>query len=122
MANRETSIQNVIRMALSGGPIRVFRNHVGGGYFSRNPRPGSQWHDFGLAAGSGDIIGWKSVTVTPEMVGKKIAVFLSIEVKTEEGAMEPKQKKWLETVLGSGGIAGVARSVEEAWEIVNGTR
>ena len=34
--------------------------------------------------GSGDGIGWFPVIITPEMVGKKVAVFLSVETKTEK--------------------------------------
>lgn len=122
MAKRETNILNRVMLALSNGPMRLFRNHVGGGYVSRVPVDGAVWHTFGLMEGSGDIIGWKSVTITPEMVGRRVAVFVSIEVKTETGRMRANQERWLAMVRKDGGIAGVARSVEEAWEIVNGTR
>ena len=58
------------------------------------------------------------MTVTPEMVGQQVAVFLSIEVKTPTGRIRPEQQAWLETVQAAGGIAGVARSVEDALRIV----
>ena len=48
------------------------------------------------------------------MVGQQVAVFLSIEVKTPTGRIRPEQQQWLETVQAAGGIAGVARSVEDA--------
>jgi dihydroxyacid dehydratase/phosphogluconate dehydratase len=54
------------------------------------------------------------VTITPEMVGQQVAVFASIEVKTPTGRIRPEQQAWLETVQAAGGIAGVARSVEDA--------
>ena len=73
---------------------------------------------FGLCKGSADLIGWKQVTVTPEMVGQQVAVFLSIEVKTPTGRIRPEQQAWLETVQAAGGIAGVARSVEDALRIM----
>ena len=69
---------------------------------------------FGLCKGSADLIGWRTVTITPDMVGQQVAVFLSIEVKTPTGRIRPEQQQWLETVQAAGGIAGVARSVEDA--------
>jgi dihydroxyacid dehydratase/phosphogluconate dehydratase len=48
------------------------------------------------------------------MVGTQVAVFTSIEVKTPTGRVKPEQQQWLEVVQAAGGIAGVARSVEEA--------
>jgi hypothetical protein len=69
---------------------------------------------FGLARGSADLIGWTIRTVTPEMVGQQVAVFTSIEVKTPTGRVKPEQQQWLDAVQSAGGIAGVARSVEDA--------
>ena len=48
------------------------------------------------------------------MVGQRVAVFTSLEVKAERGRVSPEQRQWLEAVQAAGGIAGVARSVEEA--------
>jgi hypothetical protein len=41
-------------------------------------------------------------------------VFTSIEVKSATGRLRPEQRQWLEAVQAAGGIAGVARSVEDA--------
>ena len=68
---------------------------------------------FGLCKGSADLIGWRTVTVTPEMVGQKIAVFTSIEVKSTSGRVKPEQQQWLAAVQAAGGIAAVARSVAD---------
>ena len=73
---------------------------------------------FGLARGSADLIGYRSITITPDMVGQQVAVFASIEVKTPTGRIRPEQQAWLETIQAAGGIAGVARSVEDALRIV----
>jgi hypothetical protein len=72
---------------------------------------------FGLARGSADLIGWTIRTVTPDMVGTQVAVFTSIEVKTPTGRVKPEQQQWLDAVQAAGGIAGVARSVEDALRI-----
>ena len=72
---------------------------------------------YGLQPGSSDLIGWRTVTITPEMVGQQVAVFTSIEVKTPTGRLRPEQKLWLSAVQAAGGIAGVARSVEDALRI-----
>lgn len=69
--------------------------------------------------GQGDLLGWHSMTITPEMVGCRIAVFLSIECKrTEGGRTSADQKHWRDMVLLAGGIAGVANSPEAAKKII----
>ena len=68
--------------------------------------------------GGGDLLGWRTVEVTPEMVGQRVAVFTSIEVKTRTGKLRPEQEQWLKVVRAAGGIAGVARSVEDAEALV----
>jgi hypothetical protein len=105
----EQQIQQHIRIACSNGDTRLFRNNTGT-LKDANGRP----VQFGLCKGSADLIGWRTVTVTPEMVGTQMAVFLSIEVKTPTGRLRPEQQQWLDAVQAAGGIAGVARSVEDA--------
>ena len=108
----EQSIQQHIRLTCSTGATRLFRNNTGT-LRDQHGRPVS----FGLAKGSADLIGWRTVTITPEMVGTQLAVFTSIEVKTPTGRVKPDQQQWLDAVQAAGGIAGVARSVEDALRI-----
>ena len=108
----EQSIQQHIRLTCSTGSTRLFRNNTGT-LRDQHGRPVS----FGLAKGSADLIGWRTVTITPEMVGTQVAVFTSIEVKTPTGRVKPEQQQWLDAVQAAGGIAGVARSVEDALRI-----
>jgi hypothetical protein len=105
----EQQIQQHIRIACSTGATRLFRNNTGT-LRDQHGRPVS----FGLCKGSADLIGYRSITITPEMVGQQVAVFASIEVKTPTGRIRPDQREWMETVQAAGGIAGVARSVEDA--------
>ena len=109
----EQAIQQHIRLACSHGSVRLWRNNTGT-LRDANGRP----VQFGLCKGSADLIGYRSIAITPEMVGTTVAVFLSIEVKTATGRLRPEQQQWLDTVQAAGGIAGVARSVEDALRIV----
>jgi hypothetical protein len=97
----------------STSATRLFRNNTGT-LRDQHGRP----VQFGLARGSADLIGYRSITITPEMVGQQVAVFASIEVKTRTGRIRPEQQAWMETIQAAGGIAGVARSVEDALRIM----
>ena len=63
--------------------------------------------------GSSDLIGWHSVIITPEMVGKKVAVFMACEVKTDTGRLSETQAKFLENVRKAGGIGFVQKGDQE---------
>ena len=104
----EQTIQQHIRLACSKGNCRLFRNNTGS-LLDKNGRP----VQFGLCKGSADLIGWRTVTITPEMVGQQVAVFTSIEVKSATGRLRPEQQSWLDAVQKAGGIAAVARSVAD---------
>jgi hypothetical protein len=80
-----------------------------------DPRP----IDAGLVEGSSDLIGWTTVTVTPEMVGQKLAIFTAIEVKKNiKSVVSAKQLNFLTVIKNAGGIAGLARDPEEAARLV----
>ena len=111
MANAENILQQQIRLAVGTRPdLRLYRNNCGS---LPDPRTG-RLVTFGLARGSADLIGWRTITVTPAMVGTRLAVFTSIEVKTRTGRIRPEQQAWLEAVTQAGGIAIIARSVPDA--------
>ena len=115
LSNSETRIQQEIRLALGQrSALRLFRNETGK---LPDPRTG-RWVQFGLAKGSSDLIGFKTIKVTPEMVGKDLAVFCSVEVKTNTGQLSKYQHNWLQVVKNAGGIVGVARNVRDAFEIL----
>ena len=106
----EAGVQSAIRLALGSAPgVRMFRNNCG---MYQDPKSGN-WVRYGLLPGSGDLIGWRSVVITPDMVGTTIAQFVSVEVKTPKGVVKPDQRLWAENVRKAGGIAVIARSVDD---------
>jgi hypothetical protein len=122
--NPETNLSNSIRLALGSVPtVRLFRNNVAmawagskvihnsnGSITIFNPRP----IHAGLTKGSADLIGWRTMPVTREMVGGTLAVFTSIEVKKPGGRVTDEQQIWHDQVERCGGIAGICRSVADA--------
>ena len=68
---------------------------------------------FGLAPGSSDLIGWKTIKISSQDVGKEIAQFVAIEVK-DKGNATDQQTKFINAVRGAGGIAGIAKSISDA--------
>lgn len=68
---------------------------------------------------SSDLIGPTTITITPEMVGKQIAVFTAVECKkpgwiySETDKRAKAQLAYIEWVRSRGGLAGFAASVEQ---------
>jgi hypothetical protein len=99
---------------------RLWRNNVGV-LQDRNGRPVA----YGLGSeggralpGTSDTIGLHSVTITPDMVGRQIGVFVAIEAK-DQGRLSAQQRAFILNVHRMGGIAGCARSVDDARAILN---
>lgn len=121
---QETDITKRIQKALSmlRRGIVTFRNNTGMGYQGKTERGmhgaiiirDPRVLQAGLHEGSSDLIGWRTVTVSPEMVGSRLAVFTAIEVKTPGGRTSKEQKTFIASVQAAGGIAGVVESEEEA--------
>lgn len=112
--SHEAKVQNAIRLTLGRGLVRLFRNNTG----ALKDQQG-RLVTFGLCKGSSDLIGWRSVTVTPDMVGQKLAVFVAIEVK-DKGRPTQEQLAFVKTVRDAGGLAGIARGIPEAQAILDG--
>lgn len=64
-------------------------------------------------AGQSDMWGWRTVTITPAMVGQRIAQHVEIEDKGDGDKERPEQASWGRAVLAAGGVYGVARDVED---------
>lgn len=67
----------------------------------KNPSPVK----YGLQKGSGDLVGWTPVKVTEKLVGKTIAVFTSVEIKTIKDKPGRDQIIWYFNIKMAGGIA-----------------
>lgn len=105
----EAAILAAVRIALSKAGVAIFRNQVGALRDAKD-----RLVRFGLCKGSSDLIGWRSVLVTPEMVGRRVAVFVACEVKAPDGHATTEQMNFLERVHTAGGIDMLVRSPQEA--------
>lgn len=107
---------------------RLFQNAVGLGFVGRvmneyNTSGSTPMHvtvlgpsrrvHFGLTPGSFDLVGWRPVVVTPDMVGTTIAQFATVDAKTAGyERLSPEQKIWARAVQTAGGFAAVAMRVD----------
>jgi len=118
----ETPIMRDIMVALSKAGARTFRNNVGVAKFKGDDgKP--RYVRYGLCNGSSDVIGLTPIVITPDMVGKTVAVFTAVEVKRPKNKREQEdQQNFVAMVRGRGGIAGFARSVEQALDLIRNFR
>lgn len=115
--NPETKLMNRILIALSNVGCVVWRNETAGAWVGKVIHKetnqvtltNASMMRFGLALGSSDIIG-----IAP--CGR----FLAIEVKTKTGRPTHQQLGFIEAVRKNGGIAGIARSVQDALDLISG--
>lgn len=142
MADLEHPIQQRILLACGSGDRRLWRNNVGTGWAGKSKRvtagnlravavglrPGdvviraARPLHAGLCVGSSDLIGLRSLEITPELVGQRLAQFVALEVKTASGVVSPKQRAFLRLAQELGGVAAVCRSVEEAEQLLSTPR
>jgi len=114
MAKGETIIANEIMLDSSRHGCTLWRNVKG--LFS-SPDGKRKILAGLLAPGSSDLIGFRRVKITPEMVGQTIAQFVAIEVKKDGGYPSHAQRDFCEFIGESGGLAGVARSPDDSRRI-----
>jgi hypothetical protein len=108
---KESQLQPLILLALSKAGCKVWRCETAGAWVGKTIyRVGdtvtladARMIQAGLTKGGADIIG-----ISPD--GR----FLAVEVKTATGSVRPEQAVFIKVVQEAGGIAGVARSVDEA--------
>jgi hypothetical protein len=133
----EADLMRLMMVEASTLGARLWRNNVGQGLTVRGQSPqhreqiikacqelavklgGSAARiQYGLAHGSGDLVGFVQHTVTPADVGRQIPVFAAPEVKTKTGRSSPEQLAWARFINSSGGAAGELRSIEELREFI----
>ena len=129
----ETNIVRTIMLAMSKiKGVRIFRNNQGVGWIGAsrlfaskqtvNVEKGdvliknARVFHAGLCTGSSDLIGLKSEIITPEMVGKKVAIFVATEVKTKTGKASKEQIAFIEMVNNLGGIGFIVTDESQAVE------
>lgn len=106
---KESSIQQAVRLALSQAGAVMFRNNQGKYQDDRG-----RWITYGICnPGGSDLIGWTPLTITPDMVGQKVAVFTAVEVKTPTGKATPAQLNFIDQVQQAGGLAMIVRSAQD---------
>ncbi|QZI87827.1 hypothetical protein SIPHO054v2_p0026 [Vibrio phage 103E44.1] len=133
MATPEAKATINVRARASEWNMKMFRNNSG---MLPNPDTGIPVR-FGLGnesaklnkeLKSGDLVGFSEITVTPEMVGKKMAVFTNIEVKSlgfvikdvyNKNSREYAQNEFNKLVTNANGIAGFASSAQDVDNMVN---
>lgn len=135
---REEQVTPEVQYRMDDLGMKSWRNNVGGCWQSSTQpivnkdamgrvesvvliRP--QWVRYGLKVGSADRIGHKTMVIGPEHVGKKIAVFVSAEMKASDGQADPEQVDWMHNRIADGCIAFIARGPEDVpdmWVFPNG--
>jgi hypothetical protein len=132
MATPEAKASQEVKLRASEWGCKLFRNNSGA---LPNPETGipvryglgniSKKHNAKIK--SSDEIGWTPVLVTPEMVGKTIAVFTAFENKTDkfiireqypENSREAAQFKFIKIVKRAGGIGGFTRNAADVDRIL----
>lgn len=113
----EKDVERTLILHASQCGATMFKNNVGK---LRDER--GNIVTFGLCKGSSDLIGWTPITITPEMVGKKIAVFTAVEVKLDKHGKyqaTKEQKQFINVVRNNGGFAGVADCKKDLEDIIH---
>lgn len=99
----EIDIQNNIRRSLAQNGCFVYRGNVG-----KVKMIDGRWFDTGLPKGWPDLFGWR----------KSDGKMFLIEVKNEKGRLREDQVRFGDFLKTQPVLYGVARSVEDALEIV----
>lgn len=111
----EATILARIRDKFNAGPIRLFRNNSGIAEYANGTKV-----RYGLAPGSSDLIGFKTITVTPDMAGRRLAIFCAVEVKKPGGKKAtPEQINFINAIQAAGGYSGIATSEADVATILD---
>ena len=62
------------------------------------------------------------VTITPDMIGKRIGVAVGIEFKTETGRQSDAQRRWQKAFEARGGVYRLVRSATDIVQLVENVK
>lgn len=104
----ERDLIDELLLRASGVGMRLSRNNSGTAFF----HDGSSVAYGCFRPGGSDLLGWVPHIVTPQDVGKRIAVFAAVEVKTGKQKPTELQERFLRAVERAGGVAVWGRDVD----------
>lgn len=99
--------ERLFRINAGTGWVGRSIRRVNGGLLISEPRPLEA-----APVGWPDLCGWRTVTITSDMVGQKLAVFVGEEFKVT-GDLRPEQKRFAEVLERMGGIYRVVRPTRD---------
>jgi len=113
---KESTIQADIMLALSQNGCIVFRNETAGAWVGKLVMQdkgfitlaNAKMIQAGLTKGGSDIIG----------IYKATGQLLAVEVKAPNGRVTKEQENFIKAIKKANGIAGVARSVQDALDLL----
>lgn len=109
----ESSVNDVVKLWASTKGGELYRNSRG-----MMPLPNGGMRPYGVGPnGSGDLVGPMPVTITPEMVGRTVAIYCELESKTPIGRVQQHQLERISKLRDMGAMAGVVRSAEDANDV-----
>ena len=103
----ETNVWKTAQLLLSQRGYRLFRNQRYKGQIVVRGKVSNAWVNCGLCDGAGDLIGYRILEISQEMIGMKFAQFVSIETKILSGHEKKHQADFKESILNAGGYAAV---------------
>lgn len=109
---KEIELKRLIQLEASGKGMRLWRNNVGADFTDDG-----RFVRYGLAneskamnqkIKSADLIGIKPVIITPDMIGMKLGIFLSREIKRPKlHVVHAGQLAWMDLINSLGGDAAI---------------
>ena len=111
MGNKATNLTNAVMLDISSLGCVVWKNPRG---FDKERKV-----TYGTGPnGAADLIGYRRVLITDDMVGKTLAQFMAVEIKAGGDRKKENQADYISTVNSHGGIAGFVACPEDAVMLV----
>lgn len=117
--NAETNLQNAAFSAVGQhDDVMIWRQVVGVFRSRTNKRRVIRAGVRGMS----DSLMIVGVTITPDMIGKRIGVAVGVEFKTEAGRQSDAQKRWQKAFEARGGVYRVVRSATDIVQLVENVK